>query len=57
LALGLIDGLGSTGFVAREIIKAEDIKNYSFKPNYLDRIAKTLGTFISDQVISEIKLL
>ncbi|MGK0299122.1 MAG: protease-4 [Gammaproteobacteria bacterium] len=57
LALGLIDGLGSAGFVAREVIKAEDIVNYSFKPNYLDRIAKTLGTFVSDQVISEIKLL
>jgi protease-4 len=57
LALGLVDGLGSTGFVAREIIKAEDIVNYSFKPNYLDRIAKTLGTVLSDQIENKIKLL
>ena len=57
LALGLVDGLGSTGFVAREVIKAEDIVNYSFKPNYLDRIAKTLGTVLSDQIENKIKLL
>ncbi len=31
LELGLIDGLGSPGFVAREIVKAENIVDYSVK--------------------------
>lgn len=43
LELGLVDGLGSSSYVAREIIKAEEIKNFTYKPNYLDRFAERLG--------------
>lgn len=43
VALGLTDGLGSSSFVAREIIEAEKIIDYTPKPNYLDRFAERLG--------------
>ena len=43
VALGLTDGLGSSGFVAREIIEAEDIINYTPRPNFVDRFADRLG--------------
>jgi len=43
VALGLTDGLGSSSFVAREIIEAEDIINYTLRPNFVDRFAERLG--------------
>ncbi|VAX09764.1 Periplasmic serine proteases (ClpP class) [hydrothermal vent metagenome] len=41
--LGLIDGLGSSSFVAREIIGAEDIVDFTPTENFLDRLAKQVG--------------
>ncbi len=41
--LGLVDGLGSAGYVAREVIGAEDIVDYTHHENYLDRFAGKLG--------------
>lgn len=43
VALGLTDGLGNSSFVAREIIEAETIIDYTPRPNYLDRFADRLG--------------
>ncbi|MCW8900205.1 MAG: signal peptide peptidase SppA [Gammaproteobacteria bacterium] len=43
VALGLTDGLGSSSFVAREIIEAEKIIDYTPRPNYLDRLADRIG--------------
>ena len=43
VALGLTDGLGSSSFVAREIIEAEKIIDYTPRPNYIDRFADRLG--------------
>jgi len=39
VALGLADGIGSTSFVARELIGAERIVRYSSRSNLLDRLA------------------
>jgi len=41
--LGLIDGLGSVGYVAREVIGQEKIIDYTPRPNYLDRFAEKIG--------------
>ena len=41
--LGLTDGLGNSSFVAREIVEAETIIDYTPRPNYLDRFADRLG--------------
>ena len=43
VAMGLTDGLGSSSFVARDIIEAEKIIDYTPRPNYLDRFADRLG--------------
>ncbi len=41
--LGLVDGLGSAAYVAREVIGAEDIVDYTAKPPYLDRFFERFG--------------
>ncbi len=43
VALGLTDGLASSSYLAREVIKAEKIVDYTPRPNYLDRFAERLG--------------
>jgi protease-4 len=54
--LGLVDELGSSSYVAREVIGAENIVNYSYRPNYLDRFARGLGASIASQLNNYIKL-
>lgn len=44
LALGLVDGLGSAGFVARELVKAEELVDYSRGVPPLERFMKRLGS-------------
>lgn len=41
--MGLADGLGSVDYVAREIVKAEDIVDYTQKENVAEKIAKRFG--------------
>lgn len=43
IELGLTDGLGSSSFVAREIIEAETIIDYTPRPDYFERFADRLG--------------
>ena len=43
LNLGLIDSLGSSSYVARDIIKADKIVDYTHHEDYLDRFAKRFG--------------
>jgi len=48
MELGLIDGLGSSSYVAREIIEAEEIINYTPRDTFFERFADRLGaTFAS----------
>ena len=48
--LGLVDGLGSSSYVAREIIKEEKIVNFTPRPNYLDRFAERFGASMSSSM-------
>ncbi len=43
MKLGLVDELGSASKVAREVIGAEDIVDFTRRENYLDRFAKQMG--------------
>ena len=43
IELGLADGYGSLDFVARDVIKAEDIVDYTQKENIAERFAKRFG--------------
>lgn len=44
IKLGLVDGLASSSQVARDIIGAEDIVDFTKRENYLDRFAKNIGS-------------
>jgi protease IV len=41
--LGLADGLGSLDYVAREVVKAENIVDFTRKPTFAERLAKGVG--------------
>ena len=41
--LGLADGFGDTGYVAREVLKAPDVVDYTVKENFADRVAHRFG--------------
>ncbi|WPL16870.1 Putative signal peptide peptidase SppA [Thiorhodovibrio winogradskyi] len=45
--LGLADGLGSSSFVARDLIGAEEIVTYSRKRDILEKLTEQLGTSIA----------
>ncbi len=46
--LGLVDGLGSTSYVAREIIGVENIVDFTPHPNFLDRFADRIGVTLAN---------
>ncbi|MEE8150900.1 MAG: S49 family peptidase [Nitrosomonadaceae bacterium] len=52
IELGLADALGSAEYVAREIIKAEDIVDYTAKESFAERFAKRLGSATANALIS-----
>ena len=41
--LGLADGLGNLDFVAREVVKAEEVIDYTSQENMAERLAKRFG--------------
>jgi protease-4 len=43
LELGLVDGLGSSSYVAREVVKEEKIVDYTRKQDYFSRFANRMG--------------
>ena len=52
LALGLVDALGSSSFVAREIIGAEEIVNFTPRQDLLDRFARKVGASLSEMLLT-----
>ncbi|MDH5776950.1 MAG: S49 family peptidase, partial [Gammaproteobacteria bacterium] len=52
--LGLIDGLGSSSYVAREVIEAENIVNYTPTESVLERFAARIGTSFASAVMQVI---
>ncbi|MDP3171143.1 MAG: S49 family peptidase, partial [Polaromonas sp.] len=53
--LGLADNLGSLEYVAREIVKAEEIIDYTRRENVAERLAKRFGAAIGDGAIRSLK--
>ena len=45
---GLADGLGSLDYVAREIVKAEDIVDYTQRESVGMRLARELGVHMGE---------
>ena len=50
LANGLIDGYASSGQLAREKIKLDSLIDYTHKQNIFDRVTKSLGTAMADEL-------
>jgi len=48
--LGLSDDFGSLESVAREVIKAEDIRDFTVKPNLAEKLAKQFGADMAESV-------
>ena len=43
IELGLADGFGTVDSVARDVIKAEEIRDYTVKPNFAEKFARRFG--------------
>ena len=48
IELGLADAIGSVEYVAREVIKAEDIVDFTPRENIAERLARKLGTAMAE---------
>jgi protease-4 len=44
LSMGLVDELGSSGYVAREVIGEEEIVEFTEKPDLFERLSERIGT-------------
>ncbi len=53
MKMGLVDELGSASFVAREVIGAEEIVNFTYRENVLDRFARRLGAAMAQTLGTE----
>ena len=52
----LVDELASASQVARDVIGAEDIVDYTKRENYLDRFAKQMGSAMLHSLTDSIRL-
>lgn len=50
LSLGLIDGLGSTSYVARDVIGQEEMVDFTVQESPLDRFTKKLGASVAEHL-------
>jgi protease-4 len=50
LELGLVDGMGSSAYVARELIGAEDIVDFTEEPDLLKRLGDRIGVSLANSL-------
>ena len=53
--LGLADQLGSLDMVAREVVKAEKLVDYTNKQNFAERFAKRLGAQVGEGALAALR--
>ena len=51
VTMGLADGLGSLDHVAREVVKAEDIIDYTQRDSVAERLAKRFGAGVAESTL------
>jgi protease-4 len=51
IELGLADGLGSSSYVAREIVQAEKLKDFTRREDVFERFAERFGASISESIL------
>jgi protease IV len=54
--MGLADQLGNVDFVAREIVKAEDLVDYTRRDNVAERLVKRFGASMGESMAHALKL-
>ena len=55
--LGLADQLGNVDYVAREVVKAEELVDYTRKDNVAERLVKRFGASIGESSMRAIRAL
>ena len=55
--LGLADGLGNLDFVAREVVKAEEVIDYTSQENMAERLAKRFGVSVGAGAVKAMRQL
>ncbi len=50
LGLGLVDALGSAGYVAREVVGEKDLVDFTVKESPFDRFSKRLGASVAEHL-------
>jgi protease-4 len=53
--LGLADGMGNLDYVAREIVKAEEVVDYTPHPNVAERLAKRFGAGVGAGAVKALR--
>lgn len=56
LKLGLIDGLGNASYVAREIVKNEEIVDYTVSESLIDKLSQNIGMAFSKELVARLGL-
>jgi protease-4 len=56
IKIGLADAFGSADYVAREVIKQEEIVDYSYQDSVVDRFAKRLGASMAKSIGIDVML-
>ena len=51
IELGLADGMGSLDWVAREVVKAEHVVDYTQKQNIAERVARRFGAVTAEALV------
>lgn len=49
-SLGLVDGLGSASYVAREVVGEKDLVDYTVQESPLDRFSKRIGASVAEHL-------
>ncbi|WP_138516616.1 S49 family peptidase [Rhodoferax bucti] len=57
IELGLADKLGNVDYVAREVVKAEEVVDYTRKENVAERLVKRFGASIGEGAIKAVRSL
>jgi len=55
--MGLADQLGNLDFVAREVVKAEELIDYTRKDNVAERLVKRFGASIGEGSVRALRVL
>ncbi len=57
IEMGLADQLGNLDYVAREVVKAEDVIDYTRRENVAERLAKRFGAAVGEGAVKALRAL